>query len=73
VIVVCPITNRSRRWPFQVAISPVGKITGFVLVDQIQAIDPIARACRFAGVVSEATLSEVRRRLASLIQGESRA
>lgn len=67
IVVACPISRTDRRWPFQVAISPVGRITGFALVDQLRAIDPIERHVRMAGSVSDETLRDVRLLLASLL------
>ena len=67
ILVTCPISRTDRRWPFQVAISPVGHITGFALVDQLRAVDPRARHLRLAGRVSDATMQAVRLLLASLL------
>jgi mRNA interferase MazF len=68
VFVVCPIASRAKSWPFHVLLPPAGRITGFVLVDQIQAVDPVARPCKFAGTVPAALLVEVRRRLEALLE-----
>ena len=67
ILVTCPISRTDRRWPFQVAIPPVGRITGFALVDQLRAIDPIERHLRWAGRVSDETMRDVRLLLASLL------
>ena len=67
VLVVCPITRRPRNWPFEVPLPPHGAVSGFVLVDQIKVVDPTIRAFRRAGRVSDATLGEVRGKLASLL------
>jgi len=52
---------------FQVPISPVGKITGYALVDQLRVIDPVQRCSTFAGRVSDETLTRVRRMLVVLL------
>lgn len=67
VLVACPITRRSRNWPFEVRLPPVGVLTGYVLVDQIKSIDSALRAFKLAGRVPEETLAEVRGRLAALL------
>ena len=67
VVIACPISRTDRRWPFQVAISPVGRITGFALVDQLRAIDPLARHMRLAGSVNDETMRGVRVLLAALL------
>jgi mRNA-degrading endonuclease toxin of MazEF toxin-antitoxin module len=59
-------------WPFQVEISPVGRIAGCALVDQIRAIDPLARFCKLAGRISDESLREVRTRLAALFSTMAR-
>jgi len=46
---------------------PVGLVSGFVLVDQIKAIDPALRAFKSAGSVNAETLGEVRAKLATLL------
>ncbi|HEY5732414.1 MAG TPA: type II toxin-antitoxin system PemK/MazF family toxin [Methyloceanibacter sp.] len=66
VLIVCPITRTRRNWPFAVALPPLGRLTGFVLVDQIKVIDPI-RAFKREGTVPAEIMLEVRARLASLL------
>jgi mRNA interferase MazF len=67
VLVVCPITRTGRNWPFEVALPPLGLLSGFVLVDQIKVVDPRIRAFRRAGRTSDHVLGEVRGKLASLL------
>jgi mRNA interferase MazF len=67
VLIVCPITRTDRHWPFKVPVPPVGLVSGFVLVDQIRAIDPALRAFKSAGRVSAETLGEVRGKLSALL------
>lgn len=67
VVLTCPITRRRRNWPFEVAISAVGRIEGFALVDQIRVVDLEARAARLAGSISAATLAAIRERVGSLM------
>jgi mRNA interferase MazF len=66
VLVVCPITRSGGPWPFKVSISPVGAITGFVIVDQLRVIDPSIRHCRPAGRLAAEAVASVRERLSSL-------
>src|SRR5215510_1842139 len=37
--IVCPITNTKRNIPFHVALPPESTVTGFVMVEQVKAID----------------------------------
>jgi mRNA interferase MazF len=67
ILLVCPITRTDRDWPFKVTLPALGLVTGFVLVDQIKAIDPTRRAFRRGGAVTEQTLNEVRGMLAELL------
>src|SRR6266508_1125614 len=67
VLIVCLITRMDRHWPFKVPLPPVGLVSGFVLVDQIKAIDPALRAFKSAGSVNAETLGEVRAKLATLL------
>jgi mRNA interferase MazF len=67
LILVCPISRNLREWPFKVAIPPIGRLTGSVVVDQIRAIDPEVRAFLSFGRVPESVLLEVRGHLASML------
>jgi mRNA interferase MazF len=67
IVIACPISRAPGSWPFKVEIPPVGRIRGFVLLDQIRAVDPAARFSMHAGRVSEETLALVRERLAALL------
>jgi len=56
--IVCPITNTKRNIPFHVALSQESTITGFVMVEQVKAIDFRARQARFIEKAPEAVLNE---------------
>ncbi|HEX2136682.1 MAG TPA: type II toxin-antitoxin system PemK/MazF family toxin [Microvirga sp.] len=64
---ICPITSRVREWPFHVLLPDGLRIGGMILVDQVRMIDRSARPFRLIGSVPEATLAEVRARLAVLM------
>lgn len=57
--VVCPITSTCRGFPFHVAILNDPRVTGFVMVEQVKAIDFRARNARFIGRASDELLAEV--------------
>jgi len=58
MIVVCPITNTNRNNPLHVALE--GFLTkGFVMCDQIKAIDIQVRDYKIIEIVDEDTLWEV--------------
>jgi mRNA interferase MazF len=69
-IVVCPITSRQRGWPFEIVL-PAGKVEGFVLVDQVRAVDWRARKMRFLGTCSDEFLHEIDVSLDVLLRGAS--
>lgn len=65
--VVCPITSKSRAWPFNVALPQGLKTTGVVLVDQIRTIDRSRRMFDVIERVPDVFIDEVRGRLAALL------
>ncbi len=56
---VCPITNRDRDFPFHVPVGGSGKVTGFVMVEQVKSIDFQSRNAQTVGKASDAVLDEV--------------
>lgn len=65
--IVCPITKNEKPWPTKVIIPRGADVRGAVLVDQVCAVDRSAWGFKLAGRVPDATLMEVRVRLAALI------
>ena len=59
LVIVCPITNTCRGFPFHVAIEDHPTLTGFVMVEQAKSVDFRARRARPVGRASEALLAEV--------------
>lgn len=57
--IVCPITHTKRDIPFHVALPEVGPVTGFVMVEQVKAIDFRSRQARFIERIPAALLNEV--------------
>jgi mRNA interferase MazF len=57
--IVCPITNTHRNIPLHVALPPEGPVTGFVMVEQVKAIDFRTRGARFIEKIPGSTLNEV--------------
>jgi mRNA interferase MazF len=45
--IVCPITNTDRRIPFHLPVPKSSSLTGFVMVEQVKAIDYKARNAKF--------------------------
>lgn len=66
-LIVCPITGTVRRFGSSVVLPSVLPIKGEILTSHVRSIDALARPIRYAGVtVSQATLAEVRAKLAVL-------
>ncbi len=57
--IVCPITNTDRQFPFHVAVPAEAEVTGFVMVEQVKAIDFRSRAARPIGAAPPELLEEV--------------
>jgi len=57
--IACPITNARRDYPFHVAIPADEGVTGFIMVEQVKAIDFRSRKARRLGKASAEILQEV--------------
>ena len=57
--IVCPITNTKRNLPFHIALPLESAVTGFILVEQVKAIDFRARRAKFIEKISVPVLNEV--------------
>jgi len=57
--IVCPITSTDRGFPFHVRIGGRGKVTGFVMTEQIKSIDFRARSATRITKAPPAVLEEV--------------
>jgi mRNA interferase MazF len=56
--IVCPVTNTKRDIPFHVALPPGANVSGFVMVEQVKAIDFRARRAQFLDKAPEAVVNE---------------
>jgi len=57
--IVCPLTNTHRGFPFHVPVPPGGKLTGFIMVEQLKSVDFRSRAARRIERASPELLAEV--------------
>jgi mRNA interferase MazF len=57
--IVCPITHTERGIPFHVALPERGPITGFVMVEQVKAVDYRSRRARLVEKAPVPLLNEV--------------
>ncbi len=65
--VVCPVTNQSKGYPFEVEIPKGGDVHGFVLADQVKSLDWKARGIRAAGEAPETVVDETLDKLSTLL------
>jgi mRNA interferase MazF len=65
----CPVTNRSKGYPFEVPLPEGLGIEGVVLADHVKSLDWRAQQVERAGRVPEATLAEIVGKLSALLSG----
>ena len=47
LVIVCPITNTDRGFPFHLAVPRDASVTGFVMIEQVKSVDHAIRRARF--------------------------
>ena len=57
--IVCPVTNTGREYPFHVPVPAGGKLTGFIMVEQVKSVDYRSRKAKRIEQVNEELLEEV--------------
>lgn len=65
--IVCPITSKIRPFGTSVVLPAGFAIAGEVLTSHVRSIDTQARPIRFAAIVPDHVLAEVRGKLAALM------
>jgi mRNA interferase MazF len=55
---VCPITNTFRNFPFHVPVPSESALTGYIMVEQVKAIDYKSRNAKLVGKATSSTLAE---------------
>ena len=59
LVLLCPITNQIKGYPFEVRIPPGVKVSGVVLSDQVKSMDWKARGASLLCSLPEKTVREV--------------
>ena len=67
LVLLCPITNQVKGYPFEVRIPQALAVTGVVLADQVKSLDWRTRKVELIGTLPEATVAEVLRKLGTLL------
>ena len=57
--IVCPVTNTKRDYPFHVPIPKNSKLTGFIMVEQVESVDFCSRRAKRIERGKDELLSEV--------------
>lgn len=65
--VVCPVTRRSKGYPFEVLLPVEQKVSGVVLADHLKSADWRARRAEFAGKAPDVVLAEISAKLRALL------
>ena len=66
--VICPITSKSKGYPFEVPIPAGLAVTGVILADQIRCVAWRARNTRFICQIPVVTLEEVWQKIELLLE-----
>lgn len=64
---LCPITNKIKGYPFEVAIPTDSGVTGVILSDQVKSLDWRIRNAEFITQLPETVINEVLKKLKSLM------
>ncbi|MCU0290045.1 MAG: type II toxin-antitoxin system PemK/MazF family toxin [Acidobacteria bacterium] len=59
LVIVCPITNTDRKFPFHISIDNVPNLKGFIMVEQVKSIDFQSRNAKRIGKASNELITEV--------------
>lgn len=68
LVLVCPITSRSKGYGFEVALAASGSIQGVVLADQVRTLDWRSRHATYIESVDTVIIDEVEVKLRALIE-----
>ena len=66
--VFCPITGRSKGYPYEVALPPDLPVYGVILVDHVKTLDWRARQASFFTKAPKSVLTDVQAKLKTLLQ-----
>ena len=69
----CPITSRSKGYPFEVALPPELKVTGAVLTDQLKSVDWGGRTAEYICAAPQDVIDKVLAKIAVLLSPGKRS
>jgi mRNA interferase MazF len=70
--VCCPITNRSKGYPFEVPLPSGLEVTGTILVDQVKSVDWATRRAKYVCAAPAEVVHEVLAKIAVLLSPGAR-
>lgn len=71
--VICPITSRTKGYPFEVALPPGNRVRGVILADHLKSLDWRQRNAQKAGKLSPAIFATILETVSSLLPDPIRA
>lgn len=67
LVVGCPVTSRSKGYPFEVALTPQANIRGVILADHIKSLDWRQRDAVFAAAADSGTIRSAKMLIVTLL------
>ena len=67
LVVICPITNQAKGYPFEVLLPEKVDVTGVILSDQVKSMDWRIRNAEFKESLPEDIISEVLAKFGTLL------
>lgn len=68
LLLACPVTSRSKGYPFEVALPPGLRVSGVALSDQLKSLDWRAREAAFAARLPKDVVAEILEKATTLLQ-----
>ena len=65
--ICCPVTSRTKGYPFEVGLPTESPVTGVILADQVKSLDWRARGAAFACRVPDGVVEDVLLKLGALL------
>ena len=65
--ILCPITNQSKGYPFEVVLPKEASVTGVILSDQVKSLDWRVRKAEYKETLPAEIINEVLAKLATLL------
>lgn len=66
---VCPITNQTKNYPFEVKVMGSSKTSGVILADQLKSLDWVARNLHTVDKVNANCIQAVKELVATILAG----